>query len=161
MIRPCTPQDFGAIASIINEAAEKYRGVIPAEHWHEPYMSDDTLRAEIAAGVAFSGWEDEGGLVGVMGIQRVRDATLIRHAYVRTGLQGRGIGGRLLEDLAAKATGRLLVGTWAAASWAIGFYQAHRFQLASPEEKARLLKSYWTVSPEQAEVSVVLERVSS
>src|SRR5690348_2958835 len=102
MIRPCADADFAAIESIVNEAAEAYRGVIPADCWHEPYMPAAALAAEIAAGVEFWGWEEAGALAGVMGIQPVRDVTLIRHAYVRTAHQGRGIGGALLDFLARR-----------------------------------------------------------
>jgi GNAT superfamily N-acetyltransferase len=160
MMRRCTDADFDAIEAIINEAAEAYRGVIPGDRWHEPYMSRSELAAEIAAGVAFWGWEESGALAGVMGLQKVRDATLIRHAYVRTAHQGRGIGGALLKSLAAQAPGRLLVGTWAAAEWAIRFYERHGFRLVSPEEKDRLLKTYWNIPERQVETSVVLIRES-
>jgi GNAT superfamily N-acetyltransferase len=146
--------------SIINEAAEKYRGVIPADCWHEPYMSRRELESEIAAGVRFSGWDEAGELVGVMGVQHVKDATLIRHAYVRTAQQGRGIGGKLLTELSRSVAGPLLIGTWADASWAIRFYQGHGFRLMPTEEKNRLLGIYWTISDRQRETSVVLARKS-
>jgi N-acetylglutamate synthase-like GNAT family acetyltransferase len=158
MIRQCTDTDVAAIDAIINEAAQAYRGVIPIDCWHEPYMSRAQLIAEISAGVAFSGWEEMGSLVGVMGLQRVSDVTLIRHAYVRPGYQGRGIGGALLANLAAQVTGPLLVGTWAAADWAIRFYVHHGFQQVSVAEKDRLLETYWCISPRQQETSVVLTR---
>src|SRR5262249_59323857 len=114
--------------------ARAYRGVIPDDCWHEPYMTRSALLAELAAGVAFRGWEEAGRLVGVMGLQQVREATLIRHAYVRTGRQGGGIGAALLTDLIARAGAPLLVGTWGAAEWAIRFYQRHGFRLVSAEE---------------------------
>ena len=155
-IRACTDADVPAIDQIINEAAQAYRGVIPADCWHEPYVTRSYLETEIAAGVHFSGWEESGALLGVMGLQQVRDATLIRHAYVRSGQQGRGVGGALLNALTVQANGPLLVGTWAAADWAIRFYQKHGFRLVSPEEKDRLLQSYWHISPRQQETSVVL-----
>lgn len=158
MIRDCAAADIDVIESIINEAALAYRGVIPADCWHEPYMSRVELAAEIAAGVRFSAWEEEGRVAGVMGLQRVKDATLIRHAYVRTSQQGSGIGGRLIASLHAKASGPMLVGTWADARWAIHFYERHGFRLVSPEEKDRLLDTYWRISPRQREVSVVLQR---
>jgi GNAT superfamily N-acetyltransferase len=157
MIRRCVNSDFPAIEAVINEAAGAYRGVIPADCWHEPYMTGAALQTEVDAGVNFRGWEDSGALIGVMGIQHVRDVTLIRHAYVRTAHQGRGIGGALLRFFADQATGRLLVGTWAAAEWAIRFYQRHGFRLASPAEKDRLLSEYWNIPARQKEVSVVLE----
>jgi N-acetylglutamate synthase-like GNAT family acetyltransferase len=156
MIRVCTDADVPAIDAIINEAAQAYRGVIPPDCWHEPYMPRAELVAEIAAGVSFSCSEDAGEIVGVMGLQSVRDVTLIRHAYVRPGHQGRGIGAALLHALRVRTTGRLLVGTWAAAHWAIGFYERQGFRLVSPDEKDRLLQTYWNIRPRQREVSVVL-----
>lgn len=158
MIRRCTAEDLATIDSIINEAAEKYRGVIPADCWHEPYMSRAELEREISAGVNFSGWEEGGALIGVMGVQRVKDATLIRHAYVRTAHQGKGIGGKLLKMLTTQVDGKLLIGTWADATWAIRFYQSHAFRLVPPEEKNRLLNTYWQISPRQRDTSVVLAR---
>ena len=158
MIRQCTDADVATIDAIINEAAQAYRGIIPIDCWHEPYMSRADLIAEIGAGVAFFGWDEVGSLVGVMGLQRVRDVTLIRHAYVRPENQGRGIGGVLLATLAAQATGPLLVGTWAAAEWAIRFYVRHGFRQVSVSEKDQLLKTYWRISPRQQETSVVLTR---
>ena len=156
MIRRCQAADIPAIESIVNEAAEAYRGVIPADRWHDPYMPRAALEREIGAGVEFWGWEEAGQLVGVMGLQDVKDVTLIRHAYVRTAQQGRGIGSKLMEELVARARKRLLVGTWAAAHWAIGFYQRHGFRLVTPEEKDRLLDTYWTIPARQRDTSVVL-----
>lgn len=158
MIRSCTPADLDIIHSIINEAAEAYRGVIPSECWHDPYMPVAALTSEIAAGVEFSGFDDSGALIGVMGIQPVRDVFLIRHAYVRTAHQNRGIGAQLLRYLIDRATAPLLVGTWADAIWAVRFYQRHGFRLASNSEKDRLLSTYWTISERQRETSVVLTR---
>lgn len=158
MIRDCTPADIAAIEAIINEAAVAYRGVIPADRWHEPYMSRSDLLAEIAAGVQFSGWENNGTLAGVMGIQRVRDATLIRHAYVRREHQHRGVGSALMNEFVARTNGALLVGTWAAATWAIRFYERHGFRLVSEEEKDRLLDTYWNIPARQKQTSVVLMR---
>ena len=156
MIRPCGDADRPAIESIINEAAEAYRDVIPPDRWHEPYMSREALAAEIEAGVRFWGWEEKGALVGVMGIQDVRDATLIRHAYVRTAAQRSGVGGKLMRALVPLARPRLLVGTWAAAHWAIRFYEKHGFRLAEIDEKNRLLDAYWTIPARQRDTSVVL-----
>jgi GNAT superfamily N-acetyltransferase len=156
VIRNCTLNDISTIEEIINEAAVAYRGVIPADCWHEPYMSRAELGSELAAGVVFSGWEAEHGLVGVMGLQQVRDATLIRHAYVRPAQQGRGIGGALLDELIGRSTGPLLVGTWAAATWAIRLYEKHGFRLTSESEKDRLLDTYWNIADRQRETSVVL-----
>ena len=158
MIRPCSAADEAAIDAIVNEAARAYRGVIPDDCWHEPYMTRSQLLAEIAAGVTFWGWEESDGLEGVMGLQQVRDATLIRHAYVRSGRQGRGVGAALLTALVARAAGPVLVGTWAAATWAIRFYERHGFRLVSDAEKDRLLETYWTIPARQREVSVVLAR---
>jgi GNAT superfamily N-acetyltransferase len=156
MIRDCTAADIEVVRSIINEAALAYRGVIPDDCWHEPYMTEADLRHEIAAGVRFRGWEDHGALVGVMGIQAVRDATLIRHAYVTPARQGQGIGRKLLRSLREEARGPVLIGTWAAATWAIGFYRSHGFRLVPEAEKDRLLEAYWSIPARQRESSVVL-----
>ena len=155
-IRPCQDDERAAIAAIVNAAAEAYRGVIPADRWREPYMPLHELDGEIAAGVVFWGYEADGELVGIMGIQPVRDVDLIRHAYVSPGGQRSGVGGALLEHLARSTTRRMLVGTWAAADWAIRFYRRHGFELVSPERKAELLKTYWTIPDRQIETSVVL-----
>jgi GNAT superfamily N-acetyltransferase len=156
MIRHCVAADLAAMEAIINDAAEAYRGVIPEDRWHEPYMPRAALTAEIAAGVDFWGWEEANTLLGVMAIQDVRDVTLIRHAYVRTDQQGRGVGSALMRALVAKAELPLLVGTWAAAEWAIRFYQRHGFRLVSPAEKDELLTRYWKIPPRQRDTSVVL-----
>jgi GNAT superfamily N-acetyltransferase len=156
MIRRCDGRDFELIWTIVNDAAQAYKGVIPADRWDEPYMLADKLRHEIADGVVFWGCEEAGTLEGVMGLQRVQDVTLIRHAYVRTGIQKRGIGGCLLTHLQGLATNRLLVGTWADAAWAIRFYEKHGFQLVGAAEKDRLLRKYWAIPERQIETSVVL-----
>jgi GNAT superfamily N-acetyltransferase len=156
VIRQCVSTDFPAMLAIIDAAAEAYRGVIPPDCWHEPYMPSDELHAEIAAGVLFSGYEADGALRGVMGVQRVRDVDLIRHAYVLPDGQRRGIGSALLRHLRRQSKRRMLVGTWAAATWAIGFYQRHGFVLVAPATKTTLLKTYWTISERQIETSVVL-----
>jgi GNAT superfamily N-acetyltransferase len=157
-IRPCRDHDREAIFAIVNAAAEAYRGVIPADRWHEPYMPLDELDGEIAAGVRFWGYEDGEALVGIMGIQRVGEFDLIRHAYVSPEHQGRGVGGALLEELAGSTTRRMLVGTWTAADWAIRFYQRHGFELVSRERKTALLRSHWNIPERQVETSVVLAR---
>lgn len=155
-IRPCRDDERGAILAIVNAAAEAYRGVIPADRWHEPYMPAAALAAEMTSGVAFWGCEADGALVGVMGSQPVRDVDLIRHAYVAPAHQGRGIGGALLEHLQRRSTRRTLVGTWAAAEWAIRFYERHGFVRVGPERSAVLLKEYWTIPDRQVATSVVL-----
>jgi N-acetylglutamate synthase-like GNAT family acetyltransferase len=155
-IRRCGEADVPAMFAIINDAAQAYRGVIPADRWHEPYMPEAELRAEIAAGVAFWGAERDGRLVGVMGLQDVLDVALIRHAYVATAARGEGIGGALLRHLVDQTDRPLLVGTWAAATWAIRFYERHGFALTSPAEKERLLRRYWSIPDRQIETSVVL-----
>jgi GNAT superfamily N-acetyltransferase len=157
-IRPCRDGERAAIAAIVNAAAGAYRGVIPADRWHEPYMPAAELDAEIAAGVIFWGYEDAGELLGVMGVQRVRDVELIRHAYVAPGAQRRGVGGALLEHLAERITRPLLVGTWAAAAWAVAFYRRHGFELVAPQRAAELLRAYWSIPERQIATSVVLER---
>ena len=155
-IRPCREDERAAILGIVNAAAEAYRGVIPADRWHEPYMPLRELDGEIAAGVAFWGYEADGALVGIMGVQSVRDVDLIRHAYVSPGRQRHGVGSALLAHLARSTTRRMLVGTWAAADRAIRFYRRHGFELVSPQCKAALLKTYWTIPERQIETSVVL-----
>jgi len=156
IIRPCTASDFPAIFAIVNDAAQAYRGIIPADRWHEPYMPEAELQHDINAGVAFWGREQGGKLTGVMGIQPVQDVTLIRHAYVRTACQGQGIGGALLAHLLGLTDRPVLVGTWAAAAWAVRFYEKHAFRLVTPSEKDRLLRKYWSIPERQVETSVVL-----
>ena len=155
-IRLCRDDERGAILAIVNAAAEAYRGVIPADRWHDPYMPAAALDAEIAAGVAFWGYERDGRLVGVMGIQPLRDVDLVRHAYVAPAHQGHGIGGALLGHLLRRSTRRTLVGTWAAAAWAIGFYERHGFERLPADRAAALLKQHWTIPDRQIETSVVL-----
>jgi GNAT superfamily N-acetyltransferase len=159
VIRRCRDDERPAILAIVNAAAEAYRGVIPPDRWRDPYMPADELDGEIAAGVAFWGYEADGALLGVMGIQPLADVTLIRHAYVAPGRQRSGVGGALLEHLIATATQPLLVGTWATAEWAIRFYERHGFALVSPERKTELLRTYWTIPERQIETSVVLGRL--
>ena len=156
MVRRCNGDEFELIWEIINEGAGAYKGVIPADCWTEPYMSREELRHEMNAGVVFWGYEADNGLAGVMGIQSVRDVTLIRHAYVRSGNQKRGIGSQLLAHLRTLTTTPLLIGTWAEALWAIRFYEKHGFYLVGPREKDQLLKKYWTIPDRQADTSVVL-----
>jgi N-acetylglutamate synthase-like GNAT family acetyltransferase len=156
MIRRCNDNDFEIIYAVINDAAQAYKGVIPADLWKEPYMSKDELRHETNEGVSFWGYEESGEIVGVMGIQPIQDVTLIRHAYVRMAERNRGIGSKLLSYLLKQATRPILIGTWADAVWAVRFYEKHGFQLVTKEEKDRLLKKYWSISERQIETSVVL-----
>jgi GNAT superfamily N-acetyltransferase len=155
-IRPCNSDDVTTILTIVNSAAEAYRGVIPADRWHEPYMSPAELEREISAGVSFVGYETDGNLVGVMGIQSVRDVDLIRHAYVRPDHQRHGVGAILIKHLLHQKPRQMLVGTWAAASWAIAFYQRNKFVLCSRARTVNLLRNYWTIPDRQIETSVVL-----
>lgn len=157
MIRRCAAGDFDRILAIINDAAQAYRGVIPDDRWKDPYMPAGELAEEIAAGIDFDGYEIEGaGLVGVMGIQPVEDVTLIRHAYMATAYRRSGIGSALLEGLLARQDRPVLIGTWAAAGWAIAFYRRYGFETVPEPEKTRLLQRYWTVPERQIETSVVL-----
>ena len=156
MIRLCDDSEFDVIFEIINDAAQAYDGVIPADRWKEPYMSRDELRHEMDQGVVFWGYEEDRELAGVMGIQNVQDVTLIRHAYVRTAKRNQGIGSKLLACLLEQTDRPVLIGTWADAVWAIRFYESHGFRLVSPEVKARLLKKYWSIPDRQVESSVVL-----
>ena len=142
--------------AIINDAAVAYRGVIPPDRWHEPYMPESELRAEIAAGVEFWGLDTDEGLIGLMGMQPVRDVDLIRHAYVRPDKQRHGVGAQLIEYLRRRSPRRMLVGTWAAATWAINFYQRHGFELVPRADTAALFRTYWTIPERQIETSVVL-----
>ena len=156
MIRQCDTADFEALYEIVNDAAEAYKGAIPSDCWKEPYMTREELRHEIREGVALWGYEEQGRLWGVMGLQPVQEVTLIRHAYIRTAVRNRGIGGKLLSFLKTRTDRSLLVGTWADAVWAIRFYEKHGFRLVSWEEKNRLLKKYWSISERQVQTSVVL-----
>ena len=156
MIRRCVRNDFSAIEAIINNAAVVYRGIIPDDCWHEPYMLPSYLKSEIESGVEFWGWEEAGNLVGVMGVQNVKDVTLIRHAYISPQHQNNGIGKKLLDSLLAQTERYVLVGAWAAANWAIRFYEKNGFHLVSSQEKKSFLDRYWTVSQRQVETSVVL-----
>ena len=156
MIRRCYITEFDIILSIINDGAQAYKGIIPTDRWHDPYMSRDELQREIDDGVSFWGYEDGGTLIGVMGIQAVKDVTLIRHAYVRTDFQKRGIGAELLAHLRTQTSDPVLIGTWSDARWAIRFYERHGFHVVQNDEKNRLLKTYWNIPERQIETSVVL-----
>jgi GNAT superfamily N-acetyltransferase len=156
MIRLCAQDDFDEIWTVINDGASAYRGIIPADRWSDPYMTREKLRHEIEAGVTFWGFEQEGALQGVMGVQDVLDVTLIRHAYVRTSKRRCGFGGKLLCHLQTLTNRPVLIGTWADASWAIHFYEKHGFTLAPAAKKDQLLHRYWNVPARQIKTSVVL-----
>ncbi len=156
MIRLCTQSDFEVIWQIINDAARAYKGVIPADCWHEPYMPKDELQHEIKDGVEFWGLVSNEGLVGVMGIQDKGEVNLIRHAYVKTAHRRKGIGAQLLQFLESRSDKPILIGTWADAGWAVSFYQKHGYRLLDTKEKTALLKKFWSIPDRQIETSVVL-----
>jgi N-acetylglutamate synthase-like GNAT family acetyltransferase len=156
MIVKCQPRDFPEIYEIINDAAIAYRGAIPADRWHEPYMSEEELKKQIEEGVEFWCYKQDQTILGVMGIQFKGDVTLIRHAYVRTSDRNKGIGSKLLENFLAIVETPVLIGTWANAAWAIDFYKKHGFRLLGMEEKNKLLRKYWSIPERQIETSVVL-----
>ena len=156
MIRKCDGRDFETVYSIINDAAKKYKDFIPKDRWKVPYMPKDELKHEIEEGVLFWGYERNGELIGVMGIQHVKDVTLIRHAYVRPVEQAQGVGSNLLSFLCKQTTRPILIGTWADADWAVRFYEKRGFRLVSQENKNRLLKKYWSIPARQVQTSVVL-----
>lgn len=154
MIRDCVSGDFATIHAIINQAAVVYDGFIPDDYYHQPYMTEEELAREMKR-MKFIGWEEDGRLVGAMGLEPVADVTLIRHAYVYPEWQGRGIGTRLLEHLKAETTSsRLLVGTWRDAVWAVDFYRRHGFH--DVLDTVRLLETYWDIPRRQIETSIVL-----
>ena len=156
LIRHSNDGDLPAIFAIINDAARAYRGVIPADRWHEPYMPMEELTREMADGVVFWVAEEDGRLLGVMGLQDKGEVALVRHAYVATAAQRGGIGGKLLRHVQGLSKKPFLIGTWADASWAIDFYRRNGFTLVSPAEKRRLLSKYWSIPERQIETSVVL-----
>lgn len=156
MILKCEQSEFNQIFEIINDAASAYRGIIPADRWHEPYMPKEDLKKQINDGVQFWGYKEDGMLKGVMGIQFKGDVTLIRHAYIRTAERKKGIGTKLLEYLSTISKTPILIGTWADANWAIDFYQKHGFRLLPEQQKNILLRTYWTIPDRQIETSVVL-----
>lgn len=155
-IRRTEDADLKHVLAIINEAAQVYRGVIPADRWHEPYMPEQELVSEIANGITFWVAEDEGQVLGVMGLQDKGPVALIRHAYVAPTTQRRGVGTKLLRHVEALTAKPVLIGTWADASWAIDFYCRNGFTLVGPAEKDRLLRTYWSIPERQIETSVVL-----
>jgi GNAT superfamily N-acetyltransferase len=156
MIRRTSVEDFSGIWEIINDGAQAYKGRIPADRWHEPYMTREELCGEIAAGVDFWGCEEQGSLLGVMGIQPAGDVALIRHAYTRTTAQKHGIGSQLLAFLHSLAEQPMLIGTWTDAVWAVRFYEKHGFKQVTWEEKERLLRTYWSIPERQVDTSAVL-----
>lgn len=156
MIRKCTADDFERIYEIINNAAQAYKGIIPVEYWKVPYMSRDELRGELDDGIEMWGYEDDGELVGIMGIQHSKNVTLIRHAYVCTSRQNQGIGGELLSHLRELTSEPILIATWSNAIWAVRFYEKHGFRLVSREEGNRLQRKYWSSPKMKINASVVL-----
>ena len=145
-VRDCQDTDFEAIYAIVNDAALAYKGIIPPDRWKEPYMSREELRKELDDGVRFVGWEEDSKLIGVMGFQDVRDVSLIRHAYeVLTQARNMGYGSKLMTHILGRLEKPVLAGTWAAAGWAIRFYEKHGFKMVTPEQKDRLLKAYWKI----------------
>ena len=160
LIRRCAESDILTIFEIINDAARAYKGVIPDDRWHEPYMSLEEIKHEIKDNVVFWGFEQEGSLAGVMGIQDKGTVTLIRHAYVMSRFRRQGIGEKLLLYLESMTDKPVLIGTWKDASWAISFYRKHGFYQVSEEEKGLLLRKYWSIPERQIEASVVLTKNS-
>ena len=156
MIAKCNTEDFETIYSIINDAAIAYKGIIPEDRWHEPYMSREELRQQMQEGVEFWCYKEDETILGVMGIQFKGEVTLIRHAYVRTNSRNKGIGRQLLHHLSSIASTPILIGTWADANWAIEFYKKHGFRVVTREEKNNLLKKFWSIPERQVETSVVL-----
>jgi N-acetylglutamate synthase-like GNAT family acetyltransferase len=161
LIRRSIEEDFPAILAVINDAAHAYHGVIPADRWHEPYMSAEALEREIADGVVFWVAEREGHVAGVMGIQDKADVALVRHAYVASTTQRGGVGTRLLRHVEELVDKPILIGTWAAASWAIEFYRRNGFETVANGERDELLRTYWSIPQRQIETSVVLRKIAT
>ncbi len=155
-MRPCRPEEAGEILDVVNDGARAYRGVIPDDCWHEPYMTAEYLGHELADGVVFWGVEAGGRLAGVMGIQEAGDVTLIRHAYTRSAARGGGLGRALIVHLLAEARSPALVGTWNAATWAVRFYERNGFRAVTPPDSAALLGRYWKITDRQTATSLVL-----
>jgi len=159
MISEYTKSDTSKILHIINDASLRYKGIIPNNCWNEPYMSKKELTDEFCNGIRMFGYHYYNKLIGVIGVQEVKDVILIRHAYTLTSYQGKGIGSMLLENLLKKnQNSRLLVGTWKNAEWAIRFYEKFDFILHGKEQSTLLLKKYWKIPSKQIKNSVVLER---
>jgi len=156
MIRKCKQSEIETISEIINDASIAYKGQIPADRWKEPYMPISELEHEISEGVVFYCYEEDGEILGVMGIQDMTEVNLIRHAYVRTNRRKGGIGTKLLQFLTDNPEKPILIGTWKDATWAIDFYLKNGFRLTTEEEKNQLLRKYWDIPDRQVETSVVL-----
>jgi GNAT superfamily N-acetyltransferase len=156
MIRECSGADLSVMCEIINDAAQAYRGIIPADRWHEPYMPMEELKSEIAAGVRFWGCESDGELLGVMGMQDKGEVDLIRHAYVKTAKRKQGIGSELLRHIEKSVRKPILLGTWRDATWAVAFYEKNGYRRLSRQETERLLRKFWSIPERQIETSVVL-----
>ena len=156
MIRKSREADSDALLAIVNEAAQAYRGVIPADRWREPYMPAEELKREIANGVIFWVVEEDGRLVAVMGIQDKEEVALVRHAYVAPTMQRKGVGTKLLRHVEGLTEKPTLIGTWADASWAIAFYQRNGYRVVPNQYKDALLRKYWSIPSRQVETSVVL-----
>ena len=156
MISKCNEGDFATIYEVINDGASAYKGIIPADRWHEPYMSKEELKKQIEEGVEFWRFQEDGEILGVMGIQYKGDVTLIRHAYVRSTERKKGIGGKLLQHLRSMSPTPILIGTWADETWAIDFYMKHGFRVLTPSQTKKLLHTYWRIPERQVETSVVL-----
>jgi N-acetylglutamate synthase-like GNAT family acetyltransferase len=156
LLRKCVESDLATMLIIVNDAAQAYRRVIPVDRWREPYMPKDELVKEIADGVVFWVAEQEGDLLGVIGIQDKGDVALVRHAYVAPNMQRRSVGTRLLRHVQGLTDKPILIGTWADASWAIDFYRRNGFTLLPKSHKDRLLRRYWSIPARQIETSVVL-----
>ena len=159
MISEYTTNDYSKILNVINDAASKYKGIIPDDCWHEPYMPKHELEDEFKNGVRMFGYQYNNELIGVIGFQEIKEVVLIRHAYTLTKHQGKGKGSELLEFLLEKnKNSRLLVGTWKSAIWAIKFYEKFGFTVHTDKESSMLLKKYWSITSKQIENSVVLEK---
>src|SRR5712664_916518 len=156
MIRKCSEADLSALYEIVNDAARAYKGIIPADRLHEPYMPMEELKSEIAAGVRFWGCESDGELLGVMGMQDKGEVDLIRHAYVKTAKRKQGIGSELLRHIEKSARKPILLGTWRDATWAVAFYEKNGYRRLSRQDTERLLRKFWSIPERQIETSVVL-----
>ena len=160
MIKEYTKNDCYEILYIINDAAERYKNVIPDNCWKEPYMPESELLEVFEEGVKMFGYVQNDKLISVMGFQEIMEVVLIRHAYTLTKYHGKGTGSTLLRYLLDRNKDyRLLVGTWRDAKWAIRFYEKFGFILHEKKESNSLLEKYWNIQPKQIENSVVLEKI--